>query len=195
MQQDFNLLEAHLETLSERHYKTRSHEIKRIVEALLFSTGDALPLSKLKEIVSTAYPITNRDLEKLIQELSEEYRKEERAFQIEEIAGGYLMRTVELMGPFVALLHQDRRKESLSRAAMEVLAITAYRQPITRREIEGIRGVDCSGTVASLLERGLIEPVGRKNAPGKPIQYGITKLFLQHFGLKDLQDLTHVLTS
>lgn len=195
MQQDLNLLEAHLETLSERHFKTRSHEIKRILEALLFSTNEALSLTKLKEIVSTVYPITSRDLETLIHELGKEYQKENRSFQIEKIAEGYLMRTVESMSPFTSLLHQDRRKENLSHAAREVLAITAYRQPITRREIEGIRGVDSSGTIASLLEKGLIEPVGRKEAPGKPIQYGVTKSFLQHFGLKNRQELTHVFNS
>ncbi|MCC5831638.1 MAG: SMC-Scp complex subunit ScpB [Chlamydiales bacterium] len=167
--------------------------MKRIIEGLLFASNEPLPLQKLKEVIQTHYPVRSIELKRLIEELSQEYDNEGHAFQIAEIGGGYLLRTVEEMRPYLDLLHHDRRGEKLSRAATEVLAIIAYRQPITRREMEEIRGVDCSGTVVSLMERGLIEPVGRKEAPGRPIQYGITKRFLQHFGLKDLEDLTNLI--
>lgn len=190
-----NLLEHSFETTTERTHSTRDREIKRIIEALLFTSSEPVSLSKLKDIIQTHYPIRTAELKRLIETLSKEYENEGHAFQIAEIGGGYLLRTIEHMRPFVELLHQDRRAEKLSRPATEVLAIIAYRQPITRREMEEIRGVDCSGTVTSLVERGLIEPIGRKEAPGRPIQYGITKRFLQHFGLKNLEDLNNLVVS
>lgn len=187
-----NLLEDTFETTTERTHSTREREMKRIIEALLFASSEPLPLQKLKEVVQTQYPVRSAELKKLLKNLSQEYENEGHAFRIDEIGDGYLLRTVEEMRPYLELLHQDRRGEKLSRAATEVLAIIAYRQPITRREMEEIRGVDCSGTVVSLMERGLIEPVGRKEAPGRPIQYGITKRFLHYFGLKNLEDLTNL---
>jgi segregation and condensation protein B len=190
-----NLLEDTFETTAERSHSTRDREMKRIIEALLFASSEPLPLQKLKEVIQTHYPVRSSELKKLIETLSQEYENEGHAFQIAEIGGGYLLRTVEEMRPFLDVLHQDRRGDKLSRAATEVLAIIAYRQPITRREMEEIRGVDCSGTVISLTERGLIEPIGRKEAPGRPIQYGVTKQFLQYFGLKDLEDLTNLIIS
>lgn len=187
---NINLIEETLETTNKRAHSTREREIKRIIEALLFASGEPLCLQKIKEIIQTNYPIRSTELQRILESLAEEYINEGHAFQISEVAGGYLLRTVEQMHPYVELLYQDRRGEKLSRAATEVLAIIAYRQPITRREIEDIRGVDSSGTVISLMERGLIEAVGRKEAPGRPIQYGVTNRFLQYFGLKDLKDFT-----
>jgi segregation and condensation protein B len=189
MSQELNLIEQAVEKVSQRVHLTREKEVKRIIEALLFASSEALSLDKLKEIITTSYPVRSREVEKLIEELSQEYQKEQRAFQIDQIAGGYLLRTALPMRPYIELLDRDRRGEKLSQAATEVLAVVAYRNPITRREIEKLRGVDCSGTVAALVERGLITPVGRKEAPGRPLQYGVTKQFLQHFGLKDLKEL------
>ncbi|MCH9625101.1 MAG: Segregation and condensation protein B [Chlamydiales bacterium] len=195
MNQELNLIEQAIETVAERSYNTLDREIKQIVEALLFSSSEAIPLQKIKDIVQTAYPIRTRELKELIEALAQEYKEEQRAFQIDEIAGGYLLRTNSTMRPFIEKLLSDRRGEKLSVAATEILAVIAYRSPITRREIEKIRGVDCSGTVAALVERGLIQAIGRKEAPGRPMQFGITKLFLQHFGLKDLQDLSNLVTT
>lgn len=189
MSQELNLIEQVIERVSERKHLSREREIKRIIEALLFASSEAISLSKLKDIIGITYPIRSRELEALIEELKQEYRKEERAFQIDQIAGGYLLRTLPHMHPYIEELHQDRRGEKLSHAATEVLAIIAFRSPITRREIEKLRGVDCTATIAALVERGLIETVGRKEAPGKPLQYGVTKQFLQHFGLNDLKEL------
>lgn len=185
-----NLLEETFETTTERTHSTRDREIKRIIEALLFASSEPLPLHKLKEVIQTHYPIRSNELREMIANLSQEYKNEGHAFQITEVGEGFLLQTVKEMHPYVEQLHLDRRGEKLSRPATEVLAIIAYRQPITRREMEQIRGVDCSGTVVSLVERGLIEPVGRKEAPGRPIQYGTTKQFLQHFGLKSIEDFT-----
>jgi segregation and condensation protein B len=192
---ELNLIEKAIEKVAHSTHHNRKEEIKRIIEALLFASGEALSLDKLREIIGTSYPVRSRELQKLIEELSATYQKEERPFQIAQIAGGYLLRTDPRMHPYIEKLGQDRRKERLSQAAIEVLAIVAHRSPITRREIENLRGVDCTGTVLSLVERGLIEPAGRKEAPGRPVQYKITKQFLQHFGLKDLQDLTALVTA
>lgn len=190
MNQELNFIEEAIEKVAMRNQFTREQEIKRIIEALLFASTNALALEKLREIINLTYPIRSREVEELIEELAHEYKKEKRAFQIDFIAEGYLLRTSPELSEHVEKLFHDRRGEKLSQAAREVLAIVAYRSPITRREIENLRGVDCSGTVISLVERGLIEAVGRKDAPGRPLQYGITKQFLQHFGLKDLSDLT-----
>jgi segregation and condensation protein B len=190
MSQELNLIEQAIEKVSKHAFSNRDQEIKRIIEALLFSSSEAISLDKLREVINSSYPVKSREVAKLLEELSQEYKRESRAFQIDEIAGGYLLRTAPYMRPYVELLYQDRRGEKLSQAATEVLAVVAFRSPITRREIEKIRGVDCSGTIASLLERGLIELVGRKETPGRPVQYGVTKQFLQHFGLKDLKAFT-----
>lgn len=184
-----NLFETSLEKAGEKTSPLRKQEIKRILEALLFSTSEPLEIEKMKEIVENSYPIKNKEVKQFILELKEDYEKERRAFSVFEVAGGYLLRTVKEVHSFVEILHQNKRGEKLSKAALEVLAIVAYKQPITRSEIEKIRGVDSSGTLSSLLERELVEIVGRLEAPGRPSQYGITKRFLRHFGLKSIEEL------
>ncbi len=164
-------------------------QLKQIIEALLFSSADPLPFKKIKEITDAHTPTAPTELKELIEELKREYQKEQRGYVIDEIAGGYLFRTIAETAPFVSLLHRDRRGERLSKAAMEVVAIIAYKQPITRAEIDRLRGVDSAGSLHSLLERGLIEVTGKLMQPGRPSQYGVTKRFLQHFGLKHLDEL------
>lgn len=189
MTQALNLIESAIEKIAQTSHPTREQEIKRIIEALLFATGDALSLEKIRDVIHTSYPVRCKEIQQLIEQLASEYRLQKRAFQIDSIAGGYLLRTDPDMRPYIEQLFQDRRGEKLSQAAAEVLAIIAYRGPITRREIEKLRGVDCSGTMASLTERGLIEGVGRKEAPGRPVQYGVTQQFLQHFGISSTGEL------
>lgn len=183
-----NLMEDKVGAASGRG-ATLSEEIKKILEALLFSSSEPLPFQKIKEIVNSTYPIRSQELMKILQDLKKEFHTQKRGVQIDEIAHGFLLRTVEEVHPFVEMLHQDKRGEKLSKAAMEVLAIISYKQPITRAEVEKIRGVDSSGTISSLLERELIEIVGKLEAPGRPSQYGITLRFLKHFGLKSAEDL------
>lgn len=163
--------------------------IKKVIEALLFTCPEPLPLAKIREITDTICPLRPRQLRQLLDALKQEYIAQQRAFKLEEIAQGYVLRTHEEYAPYLELLHRQRRGEKLSHAATEVLAIIAYRQPITRPQIDAIRGVDSSGTVIQLLERQLIEPLGRLEAPGRPNLYGTTKEFLKHFGLKDLSEL------
>lgn len=162
---------------------------KRIIEALLFASAEPLPFNKIREVVDTFQPLKPSQLRNLIIELQQDYLSQQRAFRLEEIAQGFLLRTCEEYSPFIDSLFHNKRTEKLSQASAEVLAIIAYKQPITRPQIEAIRGVDCSGITQNLLERQLIEPVGKLEAPGRPTLYGITKNFLTHYGLRDVEDL------
>ena len=165
---------------------------KRIIEALLFASSDPLPFAKIREIVDSFQPLKPRQLRDLINDLQQEYLSQQRAFRLEEIAEGFLLRTCEEYSPFIELACRNKRTEKLSQASAEVLAIVAYRQPITRPQIESIRGVDCSGILQNLLERQLIEPAGRLEAPGRPTLYATTKDFLTHFGLRSADELVQV---
>ena len=129
-----------------------------------------------------------REATRLVRALTEKYDSNGRAVSIREIAGGYQLRTKEDLAPWIRK-YIASRPVRLSRAALEVLAVVAYRQPLTRQEIESIRGVDCSAVLQSLLERRLVKIMGRKDVPGRPIIYGTTRQFLEHFNLKGLSEL------
>jgi segregation and condensation protein B len=159
------------------------HAVKEIVEAVLFASPEPVPLAKLCEVARAQ----KEKIAEAIGELRAEYRG--RAFGLDEIGDGYILRTQAEYRIYVQRLLHGKQHERLSQAAAEVLAIIAYRQPITRPAIEAIRGVDSSGTVVALVERGLVECVGKLEAPGRPGLYGTTTRFLQHFGLKDLSQL------
>ncbi len=163
--------------------------VKRVIEAILFTCPDPISLMKLREIVNSTCPLRPRQVKNIIEELKQEYISQQRSFKLEEIAEGYVLRTHEIYSPYIELLHRQRRGEKLSPAATEVLAIIAFRQPITRPQIDAIRGVDSSGTLIQLIERQLVEPTGKLEAPGRPTLYATTKEFLKHFGLKDLKEL------
>ncbi|CDR34806.1 SMC-Scp complex subunit ScpB [Criblamydia sequanensis] len=156
---------------------------------MLFATSEPITLNKIREVTDSFYPLKPSVLLGLMDELQSDYMELRRGFRLEEIAGGYLLRSCEEFTPYIQLLYREKRGEKLSQASSEVLAIIAYRQPITRAEIESIRGVDSSYVVGSLLERGLIEPSGKLEAPGRPTLYSITQEFLSHFGLKDIKEL------
>lgn len=164
-------------------------QLKRLIEALLFASSTPVSFEKLRQVVDSMHVLKPRMLRTLILELQHEYLSQRRAFRLEEIAQGFILRTCEEFGPYIDHLTTGRRGEKLSNAAAEVLAIIAYRQPVTRPQIDAIRGVDSSGTIQNLLERQLIEVVGKQETAGRPSLYGITKLFLEHFGLRSLQEL------
>jgi segregation and condensation protein B len=166
--------------------------VKRVVEALLFSSNEPLPFQKIKEITDTIHEFPPRVIKNILENLQDEYFSQQRAFRLEEIAQGYVLRTREEYSPYIEQIGRNKRTEKLSHASAEVLAIIAYKQPITRPQIDAIRGVDSSGTIFNLLERQLIQPVGKLEAPGRPTLYGITKDFLKHFGLKDLNELPKI---
>ncbi len=164
-------------------------QIKQTIEALLFTSSDPIPLRKIKEIIESIQPISNDELLDIIQELSQEYIEQNRAFRLDEIGKGYILRTCEEYSPYIQILHNGSRKDRLSHAALEVLAIIAYKQPITRAQIDEVRGVDSSGIVYTLLERQLIESAGKLEVAGRPTLFGVTKDFMKHFGLNDLKEL------
>ena len=187
---NLNLLKADNKiTAPTKSQPERSITAKRIIEALLFSSHEPISLQKLKEIVNQEILMQKDEIKKNINELQENYIKEHRAFQIDKIADGFLLRTCSDMHPYISQLHKKKKPDKLGSAAMEVVAIIAYRSPITKSEIEQIRGVDCASPLQTLLERELVHVVGHKESLGKPRQFGVTKKFLKHFGLASIKQL------
>lgn len=164
--------------------------LKKVIEALLFASHEPLVLTKIKEVIDTIFPLKTKRLKRVIEDLQEDYITQQRAFRLDEIGQGYVLRSHEIYAPYIDLLYRQKRGEKISPASTEVLAIVAYRQPITRPQIDAIRGVDSSGTLMQLIERNLVEAVGKLEAPGRPTLYGTTKDFLKHFGLKDIAELS-----
>jgi segregation and condensation protein B len=159
--------------------------LKAIIESLLFVAETPLKIEKIKSVLEIADRQAIRDA---LTSLAEEYESGKRGFFLAEVAGGFQVRTRPEYGQWVRRL-KETRPARLSRAAMETLSIVAYKQPVLRSDVEYLRGVDCGGTLRTLLERGLIRILGRKDLPGRPIIYGTTRQFLELFDLKDLNEL------
>ncbi len=159
-------------------------EVKSIIEALLFVSNDPLSVKTIAEIVE----IDEKDVAVILSEIKAQLEKEARGFRLLEVAGGYSFATRPEHAVYLEKLLKPQLS-ALSQAALETLAIIAYKQPITRSEIDEIRGVKSDSSVSTLLERGLIQEIGRKEGPGRPIIYGTTQEFLKYFGLKSLADL------
>jgi segregation and condensation protein B len=157
--------------------------MKQIIEALLIATDEPLSLERIARIINCS----DEEVKKSLEILNEEYKQTGRAFEIKEVAGGFQIYTLAEYADYVGRLKQ--KKEKLSKAALETLAIIAYHQPITRAEVEKARGVDCSYILESLLEKGLIKTCGRLSTPGRPIKYATTNEFLRYFGIRDLSEL------
>jgi segregation and condensation protein B len=156
------------------------------VEALLLSTHHPLTAGRLAELLEL--PGT-RSVRSAIKSLNEQYEQTERSFRIEQVAGGYQILTLPKFGESLKKLHQKEIDSKLTKAALETLAIIAYKQPILRADLEAIRGVACGETIRSLMEKHLVKIAGRAELPGRPILYGTTKRFLELFGLNSLKDL------
>jgi segregation and condensation protein B len=159
-------------------------DLKSIVEALIFASDKPLSAERIKEIIGD---VEKKDVIRCISTLQEEYRGG-RGFYLSEVAEGYQFRTRPEYAPYLQRLYKIKSPK-FSHPALETLAIIAYRQPITRAEIEELRGVDTGGVIKSLLDRKLIKIVGKKDVPGRPLIYGTTKEFLEVFGLRDLKSL------
>ena len=160
-------------------------ELKKIIESLLFVAEDPLTAHTLGKAAG------NREIAEVrsaINELIQEYEARGGGFYLARVAGGYQFRTAPENTPWIKQLIQPNAPR-LSKAALETLAIIAYKQPVIRADIERIRGVDSGGVIRMLLERKLLRVLGRKEIPGRPLIYATTKLFLQVFDLKDLKDL------
>jgi len=179
-------------------------ELKSILEAVLFSAQKPLSLKELRDVFATAveHPEGNeiaRSLKKVkegqltaaLEELARDHEAANRSYRLACVAGSWQFVTQPEFAPWLkALVGHRLRPSRLSQPALETLSIIAYRQPITRAQIEQVRGVTVDGVMQTLLERGLVEQVGRAEVVGRPINYGTTGLFLEYFGLRSLEDLS-----
>ncbi|GIW39625.1 MAG: segregation and condensation protein B [Candidatus Binatia bacterium] len=168
----------------EREEKLEEGRLRSVVESLLFASPEPLSDRRLAELTGESASSVRR----VLRELASEYAEAGRGIRLEEVAGGFQLRTAPENAAWVRALFRERPRR-LGRAALETLAIVAYRQPITRAEIEEIRGVDVEGVLAGLVERGLVRICGRKETVGRPLLYGTTDAFLEQFGLRSLADL------
>ena len=160
-------------------------EIKSILESLLLVADGPQPLQRFGEVLDT---VDRTTLQSLLSEIQSDYERQNRGIRVTEVAGGYQLRTPKANAEWIKK-YLGGRPARMSKATLETLAIVAYRQPITKAEVEAIRGVDVDGVMTTLLERGLIRAVARKDVPGRPFLYGTTSEFLQLFNLKDLSQL------
>ncbi|MEJ9152073.1 SMC-Scp complex subunit ScpB [Bacillus smithii] len=160
---------------------------KSILESLLFAAGDeGLTLKQIADVLE----IEEYEAMDIVNDLKQEYENnEQRGLQIIEWAHTFQLVTKKENAPYLKKMVETARPQSLSQAALETLAIVAYKQPITKVEIEEIRGVQTERPIQTLISKGLIKEVGRKESPGRPILYGTTNEFLDYFGLKDLNEL------
>ena len=159
--------------------------LKSIIESLLFVSDEPLTIERLKIVLN---PAAASDIRSALNLLTEEYEARRGGFHLKEVAGGDQLRPRPEVSEWLTKLVQPRAPR-LSKAALETLAIIAYKQPVIRSDVEHIRGVDCGGVIRALLERNLIRVLGRKEIPGRPLIYATTKRFLEVFDLKDLKDL------
>jgi len=159
--------------------------LKSILESLLFAAGEPVSLARMQAALDDP---ARAEIQQALAAMTTEYAAQNRGLRLEEVAGGYQLRTLKEHAPYVRRL-LAARPPRLSRPLLETVAIIAYRQPITRPELEQLRGVDSGGVLETLLERRMIKIAGRKEAPGRPIIYATTPEFLETFGLKDLDGL------
>ena len=172
-------------TEAERDEKMEEGTLIGRIEAILFVAGEAVRTDDLAK----ALRVTNRELEDALNQLRDEYDFHQRGFCLKRFGHQVQLATRALYSQDVVRLLQPVQQQSLSQAAMETLAVVAYRQPVTRAEVEQVRGVKCDYSIQSLVNKQLIQEVGRKEALGRPILYGTTETFLSHFGISSLEEL------
>lgn len=160
-------------------------ELAKIIEAILFVSGEPVKLGA----VARALEVTELEVSAAADELASDYDYNRRGICLKRFGSHIQLSTRPDYAPQIEKLLQPIQKQSLSQAALETLAVVAYKQPVTRLDIEAVRGVKCDYSVQSLMNKGLIEEVGRKETLGRPILYGTTDAFLSHFGLTSLEDL------
>ena len=164
---------------------SRKSDIKSAIESMLFVSGEPLPLREL----SNNLELKEKNVEEILNEMANEYEDKSRGIRLISINGAYQLVTKSENSDFVQKLLKKNKKHSLSQASIESLAIIAYKQPITRIDIDEIRGVKSESAIARLIERGLIKDIGRLEVPGRPILYGTTDEFLRQFGLQTIKEL------
>ncbi|HET6363242.1 MAG TPA: SMC-Scp complex subunit ScpB [Gemmatimonadota bacterium] len=159
---------------------------KQILEALLFAADEPLTARRIAGMLDEATPGSVADL---VRDLNADYLREDRAFHVQEIAGGYRLVTRPEFATWIADLRASDSSPRLSQAALETLSIVAYKQPVTRAELESIRGVTVEGVLKTLVDRELVRIAGREEGMGRPLLYGTTEHFLEYFGLPSLEAL------
>ena len=165
------------------------NNLKAVIEALLFASDKPLSLERMRNALDN---MDAAQIRGILEELKNDYEKSERGVRIAEIAGGFQIITAPSFAPFLKKLYKDRHVDKLSKPALETLAIIAYKQPVTKLEVESLRSVNVDGVFYSLMDKGLIRVAGRKKAPGRPKVYGTTAQFLEYFGLKSLEELPKI---
>ncbi|MGH7148845.1 MAG: SMC-Scp complex subunit ScpB [Nitrospiraceae bacterium] len=178
--------DAGVETVGSQAEDIDERELKAILEAVLFVSPEPVPIARLMSILGT---VSKSEVVQALGILTHDLDQDGRGIQLVQVAGGYRLVTKQEYGPWLKRMDKAKAAQKLSRSALESLAIIAYKQPLVRSEIEEIRGVETSGVLRTLCERKLVRIVGRKGVPGRPIMYGTTKFFLEHFGLQDLSQL------
>ncbi|MBD3420054.1 MAG: SMC-Scp complex subunit ScpB [Chitinivibrionales bacterium] len=171
----------------QRTHKKPMSESLQVLESLLFASEEILPPARLRDIMPDR-PDAHA-IRKMVESINQRLQQERHPFEIVEVAGGYQFRTVPYFSPWVRQLFKERNLKKLSIQALECLAIIAYKQPITKAEIEAIRGVVSDGAMKTLLERRLVTITGRSEKAGRPLLYATTREFLEYFGLKKISDL------
>lgn len=163
----------------------KSNELKSAIEAILFAAGSAVPVSRIAE----ALEVKSNDVKEQLKLLIDEYANENRGIMIIKLEDSYQMCNKKEYGEYIRKVMDLRRNSPLSQAAMEVLAVIAYNQPVTKAFVEQVRGVDCSGVIGSLTTKELIEEKGRLELPGRPLLYGTTENFLRCFQIDAIENL------
>lgn len=160
--------------------------LKRIIEALIFASDKPLGARQIKDIIGD---IDTRVIRKFVNELKQEYSGNQRSFDITEVAGGFQFVTDPVYSRWLKKLYNIKQSNYLTGPSLETIAIIAYRQPVTKADIEFIRGVSVDGVISNLQQKGFIRIAGKKDVVGKPFLYGTTALFLQYFGLNSIEEL------
>jgi segregation and condensation protein B len=165
--------------------------LEQQIEALIFTAEQSITVDEMLNCINSLAEekITSEDINKVIEHLREKYSAENYSFEINQISGGYQFLTKKQYNPLISILLQQKSKKRLSTAAMETLAIIAYKQPITKAEVEHIRGVNSDYSVQKLLEKELIEISGKSEGPGKPVLYSTSKTFMDYFGINSPKEL------
>ncbi|NQT91075.1 MAG: SMC-Scp complex subunit ScpB [Candidatus Omnitrophica bacterium] len=173
-------------TNSSDNVKLDDESMKRVIEAVIFASDKPLPLQQIKDILGD---VDTRVIRRLINELKDEYAQGQRSFGITEVAGGFQFSTDPAYGRWLKRLYNVKQSDYLTGPSLETLSIIAYKQPVTKADMEYIRGVSVDGVISNLLQKGLIKIAGKKDVIGRPFLYATTKLFLQYFGLNAVNEL------
>ena len=162
---------------------------KQVIEALIFASSKPISAAEIRKVAKS---LTPSQIKEYASQIQQEYLATNRPFELVEVAGGYEIATRKEFAPWIFKIELQKKVKQASHSALETLAILGYKQPLTRAEIEELRGVDTSGVIATLMEKDFVKIVGKKEVPGRPFLYGTTDKFLEHFGLNDLTDLPNI---